>query len=95
MNGVGKTTTIGKLANRLRREGGRSVLVAAADTYRAGAVEQLGMWAERVGAQSWVGRGWGRSGRGRVRYNECSAESRGVDIVAHGHRGAPAHPTAT
>lgn len=49
VNGVGKTTSIAKLAHRLVREG-RSVLVAAADTYRAGAVEQLGMWAERVGA---------------------------------------------
>ncbi len=49
VNGVGKTTSIAKLANRLRSEG-RSVLVAAADTYRAGAVEQLKIWAERVGA---------------------------------------------
>jgi len=49
VNGVGKTTSIAKLANRLRQEG-RSVLLAAADTYRAGAVEQLGVWAERVGA---------------------------------------------
>jgi fused signal recognition particle receptor len=49
VNGVGKTTSIAKLAHRLVQDG-RSVLVAAADTYRAGAVEQLGMWAERVGA---------------------------------------------
>jgi fused signal recognition particle receptor len=49
VNGVGKTTTIAKLARRLRQEG-KSVLVAAADTYRAGAVAQLGVWAERVGA---------------------------------------------
>jgi len=49
VNGVGKTTSIAKLANQLRSEG-RSVLVAAADTYRAGAVEQLKIWAERVGA---------------------------------------------
>jgi len=49
VNGVGKTTSIAKLAHRLRQEG-RSVLLAAADTYRAGAVEQLGVWAERVGA---------------------------------------------
>jgi len=49
VNGVGKTTSIAKLAHRLRSEG-RSVLVAAADTYRAGAVEQLKIWAERVGA---------------------------------------------
>jgi fused signal recognition particle receptor len=53
VNGVGKTTSIAKLAYRLREEG-RSVMVAAADTYRAGAVEQLSIWAERVGA-SFVG----------------------------------------
>jgi fused signal recognition particle receptor len=49
VNGVGKTTSIAKLAHRLVRDG-RSVIMAAGDTYRAGAVEQLGMWAERVGA---------------------------------------------
>ena len=50
VNGVGKTTSIAKLANRLGAEGLR-VMVAAADTYRAGAVEQLKVWAERVGAE--------------------------------------------
>jgi fused signal recognition particle receptor len=50
VNGVGKTTTIGKLAHRLRREGKR-VLLAAGDTFRAGAVEQLKVWADRVGAE--------------------------------------------
>jgi fused signal recognition particle receptor len=50
VNGVGKTTSIAKLASRLRGEG-RRVMVAAADTYRAGAVEQLKVWAERVGAE--------------------------------------------
>ena len=49
VNGTGKTTTIGKLAHRLAGEG-RSVMVAAADTYRAGATEQLARWAERAGA---------------------------------------------
>ncbi len=49
VNGVGKTTSIAKLAHRLRSEG-QSVIVAAADTYRAGALEQLAIWAERVGA---------------------------------------------
>lgn len=48
-NGVGKTTTVGKLARRLV-SGGAGVIVAAADTYRAGAVEQLARWAERAGA---------------------------------------------
>jgi fused signal recognition particle receptor len=47
-NGSGKTTTIGKLAARLKDEG-RKVLLVAADTFRAGAIEQLGIWGERVG----------------------------------------------
>lgn len=50
VNGVGKTTTIGKLAAR-HRAAGRSVLVVAADTFRAAAVDQLAVWAERAGAQ--------------------------------------------
>ena len=49
VNGAGKTTTIGKLAHRLRREG-RSVLLAAGDTFRAAAIDQLVIWGERVGA---------------------------------------------
>ncbi len=48
VNGVGKTTTIGKLANKFK-EAGKSVVLGAADTFRAAAVEQLGIWAERVG----------------------------------------------
>ncbi|HYW09853.1 MAG TPA: signal recognition particle-docking protein FtsY [Longimicrobium sp.] len=48
INGVGKTTTIAKLAHRLTRQG-RKVLIAAGDTFRAGAVEQLRRWSERVG----------------------------------------------
>lgn len=48
VNGVGKTTTIGKLAHRLKSEG-KSVLLAAGDTFRAGAIEQLEVWGERVG----------------------------------------------
>jgi fused signal recognition particle receptor len=50
VNGSGKTTTIGKLATRLRKEGKRVVLVAA-DTFRAAAAEQLAIWAERSGAE--------------------------------------------
>ncbi len=49
VNGVGKTTTIGKLAARFTAEG-RSVLIAAADTFRAAATDQLAIWAERAGA---------------------------------------------
>nr|WP_041433480.1 signal recognition particle-docking protein FtsY [Syntrophothermus lipocalidus] len=49
VNGVGKTTTIGKLAYRFKREG-KKVIIAAADTFRAAAIDQLQIWAERVGA---------------------------------------------
>jgi fused signal recognition particle receptor len=48
VNGVGKTTTTAKLTHRLKQEG-RRVLVAAADTWRAGAIQQLQIWAERIG----------------------------------------------
>ena len=49
VNGVGKTTSIGKIANRLQKSG-KKVVVAAADTFRAAAVEQLEIWANRAGA---------------------------------------------
>lgn len=49
VNGVGKTTTIGKIASRLRAEG-KKVVIGAADTFRAAAVDQLTIWAERAGA---------------------------------------------
>ena len=49
VNGVGKTTSIGKIANRLQKDG-KKVVVAAADTFRAAAVEQLEIWAERANA---------------------------------------------
>ena len=49
VNGVGKTTSIGKIANRLAKDG-KKVVVAAADTFRAAAVEQLEIWAQRAGA---------------------------------------------
>lgn len=50
VNGTGKTTTIGKLASKLRAEG-RSVMLAAGDTFRAAAIDQLKIWAERSGSQ--------------------------------------------
>src|SRR5262244_2310832 len=50
VNGTGKTTTIGKLAQRFREEG-RRVMVAAGDTFRAAAIEQLKIWGERTGAE--------------------------------------------
>jgi len=50
VNGVGKTTTIGKLAHRYKQQG-KKVLLAAGDTFRAGAIEQLEVWGERVGVE--------------------------------------------
>ncbi len=50
VNGAGKTTSIAKLAHKLKEEG-KKVLIAAGDTFRAGAVEQLGVWADRIGCE--------------------------------------------
>ena len=49
VNGAGKTTTIGKLADRIVNDEGKKVMVAAGDTFRAGAIDQLAVWAQRVG----------------------------------------------
>ncbi len=50
VNGVGKTTTIGKLAHRLKTQG-KTVVLAAGDTFRAGAIDQLQVWGDRVGCE--------------------------------------------
>ena len=55
VNGVGKTTTIGKMAKRYQTEG-KKVILAAGDTFRAGAIEQLVVWGERVGAEVVTGK---------------------------------------
>lgn len=79
VNGVGKTTSVAKLAHYLRREG-NSVMVAAADTFRAGAVEQLGIWAERVGADFVRGQQGGDAAS--VAFDALdAAEARGTDVV--------------
>ena len=79
VNGTGKTTTIGKLASRLS-EAGRSVVVAAADTYRAAAEEQLEIWAQRAGAD-FVGSTRGQD-PAAVAYDAVgAAEARGRDVV--------------
>jgi fused signal recognition particle receptor len=79
VNGTGKTTTIGKLAARYRSEG-RTVLLAAADTFRAAAIEQLEAWATRAGA-SVVAHQPGAD-PGAVVYDAIDAAiARGVDIV--------------
>ena len=80
VNGTGKTTTIGKLAWHLRHELGLSVLVAAADTYRAAAIEQLETWAERAEAEIVKGSPGGDAGA--VVFDAIgAAEARGIDVV--------------
>ena len=79
VNGTGKTTTIGKLAHQLRRHG-RSVLLGAADTFRAAAEEQLEIWAERAGAD-FVG-GSRASDPAAVAFDAVEAgRARGKDVV--------------
>ncbi len=79
VNGTGKTTTIGKLA-RVLREHGRGVLVAAADTYRAAAEEQLQIWAQRSGADFVAGERGGDPAA--VAFDAIEAASaRGRDVV--------------
>jgi fused signal recognition particle receptor len=80
VNGSGKTTTIGKMAWHLQKELGRSVLIAAADTFRAAAAEQLEVWAERAGAE--LVRGAQGSDPGAVVYDAVeAARARGHDVV--------------
>ncbi|MDX1675679.1 MAG: signal recognition particle-docking protein FtsY [Longimicrobiales bacterium] len=79
VNGVGKTTTIGKLAHRLGRDR-RKILLAAGDTFRAGAIDQLRIWAERVGTE-FVG-GQPGADPGAVAFDAMDAAvARGCDTV--------------
>ena len=79
VNGVGKTTTIGKLAAQLKSEG-KKVLLAAGDTFRAAAGEQLNIWAERSGAD--IVRHEEGSDPAAVVYDSlCAAKARGSDVV--------------
>ena len=80
VNGTGKTTTIGKLAWHLREELGHSVLLAAADTFRAAASEQLEGWAQRAGCEIVVGAEG--SDPGAVAFDAIAqARGRGIDVV--------------
>ena len=79
VNGTGKTTTIGKLAHRLG-ESGRSVVLAAADTFRAAAEEQLEIWAGRAGAD-FVGSQRGADAAAVAFDAISAAEARGRDVV--------------
>ncbi len=79
VNGVGKTTTIGKLANAFKKEG-RGVMLGAADTFRAAAVDQLRIWSERVGVPL-VQQGM-NADPAAVAYDTVeSAKAKGVDVV--------------
>lgn len=79
VNGVGKTTTLGKLAFRLKQDGHRPLL-AAADTFRAGAIDQLRIWAERVGAE-FVGASPGADPAAVAFDAIDAAAARGADVV--------------
>jgi fused signal recognition particle receptor len=80
VNGTGKTTTVGKLSWHLSRELGHSVVVAAADTFRAAGVEQLELWAQRAGAR--FVNGPPGADPGAVAYDAIAATRReGADVV--------------
>jgi len=79
VNGSGKTTTIGKLAAKLRAEG-RTVMLAAGDTFRAAAIEQLNIWAQRTGAD-FMAREAGADAAGLAFDAVAAAKERGVDVL--------------
>jgi fused signal recognition particle receptor len=79
VNGSGKTTTIGKLASRLRGEG-RSVMLAAGDTFRAAAIEQLKIWGERTGAPV-IARPHGSDAAGLAFDALTQAKADGIDVL--------------
>jgi fused signal recognition particle receptor len=79
VNGSGKTTSIAKLARRLQQEG-KKVLVAACDTFRAAAVEQLSIWSERIGCE--IVKNQPGSDPASVAHDACErAKARGVDVL--------------
>ncbi|KGP77217.1 signal peptide protein [Desulfosporosinus sp. Tol-M] len=79
VNGVGKTTTIGKLANRLKKDGKRVIMVAG-DTFRAAAIDQLEVWGERAGIE--VIKQREGADPAAVAYDAVqAAKSRGIDVV--------------
>lgn len=79
VNGVGKTTTIGKLAKRLQAEG-KSVMLAAGDTFRAAATEQLQVWGERNGIAV-VAQGQGSDSASVIFDAMQSAKAKGIDVL--------------
>jgi fused signal recognition particle receptor len=79
VNGSGKTTTIGKLAAKFRAEG-RNVMLAAGDTFRAAAIAQLKIWADRAGAD-FIARDAGTDAAGLVFDAVTAAKQKGVDVL--------------
>lgn len=79
VNGVGKTTTIGKIASRLKKEG-KKVILGAADTFRAAAIEQLEVWAERAGVEM-VKRPEGSDPASVVFDTIAAGKARGADVI--------------
>ncbi len=79
VNGVGKTTTIGKIASRLKKDG-KKVILAAADTFRAAAIEQLEIWADRAGADL-VKHEEGTDPAAVVYDAIAAGKSRGADVI--------------
>jgi fused signal recognition particle receptor len=79
VNGSGKTTTIGKLAAKFRAEG-RKVMMAAGDTFRAAAIDQLKIWATRSGAE-FIAREAGADAAGLVFDAVTAAKQRGIDVL--------------
>jgi fused signal recognition particle receptor len=79
VNGAGKTTTIGKLAARFEAQG-KKTLIAAADTFRAAAIEQLGIWADRAGSEFVKGKD--KADPAAIAFDAIGASiARGIDIV--------------
>jgi fused signal recognition particle receptor len=79
VNGSGKTTTIGKLSARLRAEG-RSVMLAAGDTFRAAAIDQLNIWSERTGS-AFIAKEAGADAAGLVFDALRAAKERDIDVL--------------
>ncbi len=79
VNGVGKTTSVAKLAHNYQRQG-KKVMLAAADTFRAAAIDQLGVWAERLGCDI-VKHADGADPSAVVYDAVCAAKARNVDVI--------------
>jgi len=80
VNGAGKTTTIAKLANKMMKEDGKKVMLAAGDTFRAGAINQLVVWADRLGIECVTGKEGGDPSS--VIYDGLAkAKEKGMDVL--------------